>query len=236
MSQAGSSISHRGMEQQHLLPFWYDTVKRVLDIALSVVGLVALFPLWFLIGVMIKLASPGPILYATETVGKDGKPFRLYKFRTMLASGDENSHQEYLARFVKADEPYTVVRQKDGSEQKIYKIVNDPRVTRIGRILRSTGLDEFPQLINVLREEMSLVGPRPPRLAEYENYQEWHKQRLTVMPGITGLYQITARSMVPFDRMVEIDLEYIQRRSLWIDLKIMFLTPIRLIILRKGGY
>jgi len=216
--------------------FWYDTVKRILDIIVSLVVLVVFFPLWLLIAIAIKVTSPGPILYVADTVGKNGKIFPFYKFRTMRNDRNETLHKQYLARFVERNEPYAVIRREDGSEEKVYKIVNDSRVTRIGEILRATGLDEAPQLLNVLKGEMSMVGPRPPRLAEYEHYEEWHKERLTVMPGITGLYQVTARSVVPFDKMVCIDLEYIRNRSLRLDLRIMLLTPINVIILRKGGY
>ena len=211
-------------------------VKRVLDIVVAFVVLVVFFPLWLLIAIAIKATSPGPILYVADTVGKDGRIFSFYKFRTMRTDSDETEHKRYLARFVERNEPYTVMRREDGSEERIYKIVNDSRVTPIGRILRATGLDEAPQLLNVLKGEMSMVGPRPPRPAEYEHYEDWHKQRLSVLPGITGLYQVTARSVVPFDEMVRIDLEYIRKRSLRLDLKIMLLTPINVIILRKGGY
>jgi lipopolysaccharide/colanic/teichoic acid biosynthesis glycosyltransferase len=236
MNQAASSSAHTTIQQITTVPFWYDTVKRILDIIVSLTVLVVFFPLWLLIAIAIKITSRGPILYVADTVGKDGKLFRLYKFRTMRADVDEDPHREYLARLVNGDEHYTTLRRQDGSEQKIYKIVNDSRVTALGRTLRATGLDEAPQLLNVLRGEMSMVGPRPPRPTEYEHYQEWHKQRLSVIPGISGLYEVTARAVVPFDEMVRIDLEYIRRRSLWLDLKILLLTPINVILLRKGGY
>ena len=236
MDQTTSSSTQTIVEQPATVPFWYDTVKRILDIIISLVLLVVFFPLWLLIAIAIKATSPGPVIYVADTVGKDGKIFPFYKFRTMRTDSDETTHKQYLARFVERNEPYTVIRRGDGSEQRIYKIVNDSRVTPIGRILRATGLDEAPQLLNVLKGDMSMVGPRPPRLSEYEHYEEWHKQRLSVMPGITGLYQVTARSVVPFDEAVRIDLEYIRNRSLRLDLKIMLLTPINVIILRKGGY
>ena len=236
MSQSASSSTQAIVAKPLTVPFWYEPVKRILDIIVALVGLVLFFPLWLLIAIAIKVTSPGPILYVADTVGKDGRIFPFYKFRTMRNDSDEAPHKQYLARFVEKNEPYTIIRREDGSEERVYKIVNDSRVTRLGRILRATGLDEAPQLLNVLKGEMSMVGPRPPRVAEYEHYEDWHKQRLTVMPGITGLYQVTARSVVPFDEVVRIDLEYIQNRSLWLDLKIMLLTPINVIILRKGGY
>jgi len=236
VSQSASSSTQAIVAKPLTVPFWYDTVKRILDIIVALVGLVLFFPLWLLIAIAIKVTSPGPILYVADTVGKDGRIFPFYKFRTMRNDSDEAPHKQYLARFVEKNEPYTIIRREDGSEERVYKIVNDSRVTRIGRILRATGLDEAPQLLNVLKGEMSMVGPRPPRVAEYEHYEDWHKQRLTVMPGITGLYQVTARSVVPFDEVVRIDLEYIRKRSLRLDLRIMLLTPINVIILRKGGY
>ena len=236
MNRAASSSTQTIVEQPAPVPFWYDMVKRVLDIVVAFVVLVVFFPLWLLIAIAIKATSPGPILYVADTVGKGSRIFSFYKFRTMRTDSDETEHKRYLARFVERNEPYTVMRREDGSEERIYKIVNDSRVTPIGRILRATGLDEAPQLLNVLKGEMSMVGPRPPRPAEYEHYEDWHKQRLSVLPGITGLYQVTARSVVPFDEMVRIDLEYIRKRSLRLDLKIMLLTPINVIILRKGGY
>ena len=214
---------------------WYTAIKRALDILISLAALACGLPLWALIALAIRVSSPGRVLYIADTVGKDGKVFRLFKFRTMRVDGGESLHKEYLVRFVRENEPHTIVRGGDGEERRIYKIVNDRRVTAAGRLLRGTGLDEVPQFINVLKGEMSIVGPRPPRLAEYENYQEWHKERLNAMPGITGLYQITARSIVPFDEMVLIDLRYIRDRSLWLDFKIMLLTfPV--MVLRKGGY
>jgi len=236
VSQSASSSTQAIVAKPLTVPFWYEPVKRILDIIVALVGLVLFFPLWLLIAIAIKVTSPGPILYVADTVGKDGRIFPFYKFRTMRNDSDEAPHKQYLARFVEKNEPYTIIRREDGSEERVYKIVNDSRVTRIGRILRATGLDEAPQLLNVLKGEMSMVGPRPPRVAEYEHYEDWHKQRLTVMPGITGLYQVTARSVVPFDEVVRIDLEYIRKRSLRLDLRIMLLTPINVIILRKGGY
>lgn len=213
----------------------YETVKRVLDIMLAIVGIVLFSPLWLAVGIAIRVASPGPALYIADTVGRHGKVFRLYKFRTMHANSDEVAHKGYLARFLDGDNPFAVIREKDGTEKKVYKIVNDNRVFPVGRVLRATGLDEAPQLLNVLKGEMSVVGPRPPRPAEFEKYEDWHKVRLAVMPGITGLYQVTARSVVPFEEMVRIDLEYVRRRSLWLDLRIMCRTA-SVMALRKGGY
>ena len=212
----------------------YLAVKRCLDVVISFSAIVLLFPLWFLVGLAIKLTSPGPVFYViTREIGKGGKVFSLYKFRTMYTNKDDRIHRQYVESLMKENRPAHV---DHSSGKQVFKMPNDPRVTPIGLILRRTGLDEAPQFINVLKGDMSLVGPRPAIWYEYELYEDWHKQRLSVLPGITGLYQVTARSQVPFDEMVRIDLEYIRKRSLWLDLKIMLLTPINVIILRKGGY
>jgi lipopolysaccharide/colanic/teichoic acid biosynthesis glycosyltransferase len=192
----------------------YDAVKRLLDLAVAGAALVLLTPIWLAIGVLVRVTSPGPALYRATVVGKDGRRFTYYKFRSMVA-GDDRHHKEWLRDFVTKDAPY-----RDG----VYKVEADPRVTSVGRVLRRLSLDEVPQLINVLRGEMSLVGPRPPIPFEYELYDERARQRLAVKPGITGLYQVTARSQVPFSRMLTLDLEYIERRSLGLDVAIMVRT------------
>jgi len=214
----------------------YTFCKRLLDIVVSLTALILLSPLWLGIALAIRLTSPGPVIYRQRRViGKNGREFTAYKFRTMCVDTDDSAHKNAVAQFVQ-DNKAPVVVEDHGRIKPIYKIVDDPRITPLGYHLRRTGLDEAPQFINVLRGEMSIVGPRPPLYYEYELYNDWHKQRLSVLPGITGLYQVTARSAVSFDEMVHIDLEYIRKRSLWLDLKIMFLTPINVIILRKGGY
>jgi len=206
----------------------YDRVKRLLDILISSFVLVLLMPLWLLIALIIKCTSRGPVLFRNTVVGQYGKPFTYYKFRTMVHNGSDAAHRQFLEKFVKGAQE-TAPGSPDG--KKVYKLINDPRVTPFGRFLRKSSLDEIPQMINVLRGEMSLVGPRPPVLYEYELYGEWEKQRLTVKPGITGLYQVTARSQVPFQEMVRIDLDYIQRRSLRLDLWIILKT---LVVMVRG--
>jgi lipopolysaccharide/colanic/teichoic acid biosynthesis glycosyltransferase len=176
--------------------------------------LVLLSPLWLLIGLVIRVTSPGPALFRATVVGKDGRQFTYYKFRSMVA-GDDRHHKEWLRDFVTRDAPY---------RDRVYKVEADPRVTPVGRVLRRLSLDEVPQLINVLRGEMSIVGPRPPIPFEYDLYDQRARGRLAVKPGITGLYQVTARSQVPFSRMLALDLEYIERRSLWLDVGIMVRT------------
>lgn len=212
----------------------YELIKRIQDVTMAIIALLLLSPLWLLIGLVIRLTSEGPAIYRQKNViGRYGRPFTVYKFRTMYVGIDDAQHREAIARFVEG-KPLEVV-EKDGKEVPVYKLTRDPRVTPVGRFLRKTGLDEIPQLINVIRGELALVGPRPPLDYEYERYTNRHKRRLDVMPGITGLYQVTARSQVPFERMIEIDLDYVQRRSYWFDFKIMLLTP-WVLITGKGAY
>lgn len=207
----------------------YDGVKRALDILISSFVLVLLMPLWLLFALIIKCTSRGPVLFRNTVVGQYGKPFTYYKFRTMVHNGSDAAHRKFLEKFVRGEEESQIAASPEG--KKVYKLINDPRVTPFGRFLRKSSLDEIPQMINVLRGEMSLVGPRPPVLYEYEFYGEWEKQRLAVKPGITGLYQVTARSQVPFQEMVRIDLDYIQRRSLRLDLWIILKT---LVVMVRG--
>jgi lipopolysaccharide/colanic/teichoic acid biosynthesis glycosyltransferase len=200
-------------------------LKRALDIAITAVALVLLSPAWIVIAILVKATSPGPALFTRTVVGQYGLRFKYYKFRTMRASDDAH-HLEWLREFVVNDKPYV---------GKDFKIRNDPRVTPVGKVLRRTSLDEVPQLINVLRGEMSVVGPRPPIEYEYELYDDLARRRLAVKPGITGLYQVTARSAVPFSEMLRLDLEYIEKRSVWLDLRIMLITPAVMITGRGAG-
>jgi lipopolysaccharide/colanic/teichoic acid biosynthesis glycosyltransferase len=212
----------------------YESVKRVQDLILATTALVLLAPVWLLIAVLVRLTTPGPAIYRQKNVvGRYGKLMTVYKFRTMYAHSSEKVHNKTIARFVKGEQIDMI--EKDGKKIPVYKKTSDPRVTPIGRVLRKSGLDEIPQLVNVLKGEMSLVGPRAPLLFEYEHYTAAQKPRMEVIPGITGLYQVTARSMVTFDRMIEIDMDYIKRRSYWLDLQIMLVTP-WVLITGKGAY
>jgi lipopolysaccharide/colanic/teichoic acid biosynthesis glycosyltransferase len=211
----------------------YEVVKRVQDTVLSATALILLGPIWLLIALLIRITTPGPAIYKQQNVGRYGRRITIYKFRTMYVNSDDEIHRKTVARFVKGEEIDTV--EKNGETVKVYKMTDDPRVTPIGRVLRKFGLDEIPQLVNVLKGELSLVGPRAPLLYEYAHYNERHKRRLEIMPGITGLWQVTARSMVPFEGMVDIDLDYARRRSYWLDLKIILLTPY-VLITGKGAY
>ena len=192
---------------------------------LALGSLVACLPLWVLVAVIIKLTSKGPVLFRNTVAGQGGKPFTYYKFRTMVHRNDPHQHLGFLQQFVQEDKPFAEVVDPTGNgKRKVYKVINDSRVTWAGKWLRKSSLDEIPQMINVLRGEMSVVGPRPPVWYEYELYGKWEKQRLAVKPGITGLYQVTARSQVSFQEMVRIDLEYIEKRSLGLDLWILART------------
>jgi lipopolysaccharide/colanic/teichoic acid biosynthesis glycosyltransferase len=208
-------------------------VKRGMDVAGSLFALVLFSPLFLVIAAAIKLTSKGPIVYRQERVGRYGRRFTFLKFRSMYFKNDHGVHQEYVKRLIAGK-----VDSLDGSSEggSVYKLTNDPRVTPVGKFLRKSSLDELPQLLNVLKGDMSLVGPRPPVPYEFECYQTWHKQRLiAVQPGITGLWQVAGRSRTKFDEMVRLDLKYASSWSPWVDLKILLQTP-RAVISGDGAY
>jgi lipopolysaccharide/colanic/teichoic acid biosynthesis glycosyltransferase len=183
-------------------------------------------PLFAVFAAAIKLTSPGPVFYRAQAVGKGGRLFGMYKFRTMITGASKELHKNYVTRMIKGE------ITQDGSG-KTLKIIDDPRVTKVGRILRRTSLDELPQLINVLKGDMSLVGPRPCLPYEYEIYKDWHKKRTSVRPGISGLWQVVGRSEVSFEDMILLDLYYIYNRSLELDFSILFETVF--VLLKKKG-
>jgi lipopolysaccharide/colanic/teichoic acid biosynthesis glycosyltransferase len=194
-------------------------LKRILDILGSLFAIILFTPLFLVIALLVKLSSPGPILFSQKRLGQYGKEFKFLKFRTMYANNDPRIHQEYVAKLIAGNGDF---KQGNGT----YKLTNDPRITPLGRFLRKSSLDELPQLINVLLGEMSLVGPRPPLPYEYERYQTWHRRRvMELKPGMTGLWQVEGRSRTTFDEMVRMDLKYATMRSLWLDLKILWQTP-----------
>lgn len=198
-------------------------IKRVMDIAGSGALLLVLSPLLAAIAAIIKLTSKGPVIYEQERLGQLGARFKCLKFRTMYTNNDPKIHQEYVQQFIAGKEG---LDKSESSEKPVYKLTNDPRITSIGRLLRKASLDELPQFWNVLRGEMSLVGPRPPVPYEFEVYDVWHRRRvLEVKPGVTGLWQVSGRNRTLFDEMVRLDLRYCQSWSLWLDLKILFATP-----------
>jgi len=199
----------------------YDAIKRGLDVIGSLTLLLMLSPLLLLIVVLLKLTSRGPVIFRQVRIGQTMKPFTMLKFRTMYSGTDHRVHHEFVSRFIKASG-----QVHEPGKNRFFKLTNDPRVTPVGRVLRKTSLDELPQLWNVLRGDMSLVGPRPPLPYELEQYKPWHRRRvLEAKPGITGLWQVAGRSRTTFDEMVRLDLRYARTRSLWNDLKILLATP-----------
>jgi exopolysaccharide biosynthesis polyprenyl glycosylphosphotransferase len=194
--------------------------KRASDVALASAALLLLAPLWLLIALLIKLDSRGPVFYRQERVGMDGRIFLFLKFRTMRTGADDRAHREYQRRLIQG-QPDTNL----GDEARpVYKLHTDPRVTRVGRVLRRLSLDELPQLLNVIGGDMSVVGPRPPIPYEVEAYELWHRKRLDMKPGLTGLWQVSGRNRLSFDEMVRLDLYYIENWSLWLDLRIILKT------------
>jgi lipopolysaccharide/colanic/teichoic acid biosynthesis glycosyltransferase len=202
-------------------------VKRGIDVLGSALLLLALSPILAAIALAIKLTSKGPVIFEQERLGQFGAKFKCLKFRTMYTNNDPKIHREYVQNFIAGQ---TKAAESNGNEPAVYKLTNDPRVTAIGRFLRRTSLDEFPQFWNVLRGEMSLVGPRPPVSYEFEMYDHWHRRRvLELKPGVTGLWQVNGRSRTCFDDMVRLDLRYSQTWSLWLDLKILLATPLAVV-------
>ncbi|PAB49236.1 sugar transferase [Lactobacillus johnsonii] len=187
----------------------YHTIKRGFDILSSGIALILLSPLFLVLIILIKKEDGGPAFYSQERIGKDEKPFKMWKFRSMIVNADKMVEQ---------------LEEQNEIDGAMFKIKDDPRVTKIGHVIRKYSLDELPQLWNVLKGDMSLVGPRPPLPMEVEDYTPYDKLRLTVMPGCTGLWQVTKRNDADFDEMVELDLEYINNSSLWFDFKILLKT------------
>jgi lipopolysaccharide/colanic/teichoic acid biosynthesis glycosyltransferase len=197
-------------------------VKRAMDVAGSAAALLLLAPVFGAVALAIKLTSKGPVLFKQERLGQYGTKFTVLKFRSMRSDCDARIHEEYVSQFIAGQ----VNGASNGGEKPVYKIQEDPRVTPIGRFLRKTSLDEFPQFWNVLMGNMSLVGPRPPVPYEFKAYDLWHRRRvLEIKPGITGLWQVQGRSRTRFDEMVRLDLKYAHAWSLWLDVKILLQTP-----------
>jgi len=194
-------------------------VKKFIDIAGSLTGLLIFSPVFLAMAIAIKATSPGPVFFRQDRVGYNGKVFSFLKFRSMKVDNDSSEHKAYIAKFINDQKNAAV-------EPGVFKLTNDSRITPIGSFIRKTSLDELPQLINVLKGDMSLVGPRPPIPYECELYDIWHRRRLlSCRPGITGLWQVVGRSRTTFDEMVRLDLKYIREWSLWLDIKILLKTP-----------
>lgn len=220
-------VSEETVKKQELLAaeevnqkWLYLFMKRLMDVVGALCGLIFLSPVFLIVALLIKLEDPkGPILFKQTRVGKNEQAFGMYKFRSMVTDAEEKLKD---------------LLQHNEVSGAMFKMKNDPRVTKIGKFIRKTSIDELPQLLNVLKGEMSLVGPRPPLLREVKEYTQYDKQRLLVTPGCAGLWQVTERNSVGFKEMVELDLEYINKRSIIYDLKIIFKT-IQIMIKSNGA-
>jgi lipopolysaccharide/colanic/teichoic acid biosynthesis glycosyltransferase len=207
----------------------YRWWKSVLDRIIAFLVCVTLAPFMAIIVFVIRLDSRGRAIFKREQIGENGRKFIAFKFRTMHANNDDNEYKKYLVKYIMENAPYRI-----GPEgNPVYKVDNDPRVTRFGALLRKTNMDELPQFFNVLKGEMSLVGPRPDIPFAVAMYKDWHLKRLSVKPGITGLWQVCRRKCLPFEGMVRLDLEYIKKQSLLLDIKIIFLTAVT--IFKRDG-
>jgi exopolysaccharide biosynthesis polyprenyl glycosylphosphotransferase len=205
-------------------------IKRLLDILGATVGLILFSPILLMTAVAIKISSPGPVIFKQVRLGKRGSHFTFYKFRSMVAGNDDRVHRDYVTNLIDGK-----IDQVNQGTKPLYKIKNDHRITPVGKIIRKLSIDELPQLFNVLKGEMSLVGPRPPIPYEVAKYKSWHLRRiLEVKPGITGLWQVEGRSQTSFDEMVRLDIRYLKNFSLWLDLKVMVKT-VREVLFPRGG-
>jgi exopolysaccharide biosynthesis polyprenyl glycosylphosphotransferase len=208
---------------------FFNKVKHSLDAMITLPAAVMLLPLFLVVGLAIKLNSKGSVFYRANAIGKNGKPFTMYKFRSMKVNNGCDIHKDYVTRLITGE-----IRPETEGNRPL-KVCDDPRITLVGRLLRKTSLDELPQILNVLKGEMSLVGPRPCLPYEFEIYKDWHKKRLSIRPGITGLWQVAGRSEVAFEDMVLLDLYYIYNRNISIDMNIIYET-IFAILGRRGAY
>jgi lipopolysaccharide/colanic/teichoic acid biosynthesis glycosyltransferase len=209
--------------------------KRIIDIVGSAFLLLLLLPLFILIALAIKCTSKGPVLFAQQRIGQYGGPFTFLKFRSMRVNNDHSVHREYVTKLI-AGEAVKHAIAGAREDDRVYKLTRDSRITPLGMLLRRSSVDELPQLINVLRGDMSLVGPRPAIPYEVAAYQTWHRRRvLEVKPGITGLWQVNGRSKLTFDEMVRLDLRYAKTWSPWLDLKIIWQTP-RAVVSGDGAF
>jgi exopolysaccharide biosynthesis polyprenyl glycosylphosphotransferase len=205
----------------------FNKIKHASDAIISLPLFVMLLPLFGAIAAAVKLTSPGPVFYKAKAIGKGGREFTMLKFRSMRMNNDAKIHKDYVTKLIKGE-----IDNSD-DQSKPLKITNDPRVTKVGSLLRKLSLDELPQLINVIKGDMSLVGPRPCLPYEFEVYEDWYKKRASIRPGITGLWQVAGRSAVSFEDMILLDLYYVYNRSLWMDLNI--LTETAFVVLEKRG-
>jgi len=201
---------------------WELGLKRAVDLVGAAALTMLAAPLMLAIAIAIKLDSAGSVFFRQERIGTGGHRFRVFKFRTMVDGACDDKHRDLVKRMMSGDEESTAAEGAGGA--RVYKLMRDDRVTRIGRLLRRSSLDELPQLFNVLLGQMSLVGPRPPLIYEFEAYAFWQFDRLRVRPGITGLWQVSGRNLLTYRQMCELDITYVQHWSLWLDLKILLRT------------
>ena len=210
-----------------------SSIKRLIDIVGSTLALIAFSPILLLVAAAIKSTSKGPVFFKQQRIGQHGKQFTFLKFRSMKVDNDSRVHEEYVRKLIAGQAER---KPSNGNGEGVYKLTGDDRITRVGAFLRRTSLDEMPQFLNVLKGNMSLVGPRPAIPYEVVAYQTWHRRRvLEVKPGITGLWQVNGRSRVTFDEMVRLDLRYAKAWSPWMDIKILLLTP-RAVVLGEGAH
>jgi len=206
-------------------------VKRAIDIAGSAIALIICSPVFVAIAIAIKVSSKGPVFFRQQRVGRHGQCFTFLKFRSMYTNNDHSAHKEYVTKLIAGE---AMRESSNGKGDGVYKLANDKRITPLGRFLRRSSLDELPQFVNVLRGDMSLVGPRPAIPYEVATYQTWHRRRvLDVKPGITGLWQVNGRNRIKFDEMVRLDLQYAKSWSPWLDIKILMRTPLAVL---RGAY
>lgn len=211
---------------------WQLAIKRTFDLVIVSLCLIAASPLLLLAALLIKLDSEGPVFYRQRRIGQNGQPFTMFKFRSMRADTDDELHRTHVTRLIRENlDPGQLGNNTSGT----LKLQADPRITQIGAFIRKTSIDELPQLFNVLRGDMSLVGPRPALPYEVELYKKWHKRRLDALPGITGWWQVKGRNRVSFDEAVRMDIYYIERQSIWFDIKILLLTPWAIIFESGAG-
>jgi undecaprenyl-phosphate galactose phosphotransferase len=203
-----------------------QSYKRIFDLTISISGLLFLWPIMAIIALLIRLDSPGPIFFRHQRIGKDGRTFDLYKFRTMVYGGDDNGYLRYLKQLIESE------KDGNGSGLPYRKMNSDSRVTRVGQVLRCYYLDELPQLWNVVKGEMSMVGPRPHVKFEVDYYTPEQHRRLSVKPGLTGLWQVSGKADCTFDELIEMDLAYVDSWNFWLDLKLIFQT---VSLMLKGG-
>jgi lipopolysaccharide/colanic/teichoic acid biosynthesis glycosyltransferase len=216
--------------QQIAIAPGYARVKRLVDILITLLLLPFVGVVMLLVAIAIRIDSKGPVLFRQTRVGSNGEEFKFLKFRSMYVNSDDREHLEAIERYL----ANLALNDDDPESRYLYKQVDDPRITRVGKFIRKTSLDELPQFLNVLRGEMSLVGPRPPVPYEVERYSPHDRLRLCGKPGLTGIWQVYARSVVPFAEMVELDIEYLQKQSLWLDLKLIVMT-IPVMVFCRGG-